>query len=209
MFKSGELNSKPKLPKWVGFALVGFLSLFVVIFVVVMSHMANTSRPISNESGKGQDVSTLKDEDINLSAFSALPSLSQVEVGQSSLDLVYTKEYQISRVSRGITLEELVKQVESMGDDFELVEPVVVFKGGSTSGLVTFRSKQLLVTYSLSRGLVGVGYKGSESDAREKLGTALEVSDGLSEVRSKGFMEEDGFYQGYKMFVKRGYQIAK
>ena len=85
------------IPKKALYFLAGFLFFFVIIFVLLAIYFSPTQQiaPDQNQERQKEIAKGVSDKDLS---FDQLPSISSVSDKSSTVDFLYTKEYQLSRL---------------------------------------------------------------------------------------------------------------
>ena len=190
------------IPRKALYFLLGFLFLFVVILVLLASYFSPTKEIAPNQNQERQQniAKGITEKDLS---FEQLPSIDSVSESSPTTDFLYTKEYQLSRLEGKYKLAELETVLAKLGDEFTVTKPVGKVDGDST--LVTFRSTNYELTYSLTKGLVGVGYKGSVK--LDQLVPKLFGGKQVQELESKGYTKEERTKTGYHYFAHPKFQL--
>lgn len=108
------------------------------------------------------------------SKFSVLPSISNLGDGAIAKDILYTKEFQVSRSFGKVSLEDTLSDLDNLHAD--LKPSKVVFKSRDGSNLFALRSEGIYLVISYSRGVVALGY--SDTDAEDSLKSVYGTSGG-------------------------------
>ena len=190
------------IPRKALYFLLGFLFLFVVILILLASYFSPTREIAPNQNQERQQNIAKGITEKNLS-FEQLPSIDSVSESSPTTDFLYTKEYQLSRLEGKYKLAELETVLAKLGDEFTMTKPVGKVDEDST--LVTFRSTNYELTYSLTKGLVGVGYKGSVK--LDQLVPKLFGGKQVQELESKGYTKEEITKTGYHYFAHPKFQF--
>jgi len=183
-----------------------FFSMCLVLFFAILILFAGYFSPVKeiapdkNQERQQTLAKGVTDKDLS---FDQLPSLDSVSESSPTTDFLYTKEYQLSRLEGQYKLAELDSVLAKLGEEFSLVQPVGKVEGDST--LVTFRSNNYELTYSLTKGLVGVGYKGSAK--LDLLVPKLFRGKQVTELESKGYTKIDTTKTGYHYFAHPKFQF--
>lgn len=190
------------IPRKALYFLLGFLFLFVVILILLASYFSPTKEIAPNQNQERQQniAKGITEKDLS---FEQLPSIDSVSESSPTTDFLYTKEYQLSRLEGKYKLAELETVLAKLGDEFTVTKPVGKVDGDST--LVTFRSTNYELTYSLTKGLVGVGYKGSVK--LDQLVPKLFGGKQVQELESKGYIKEERTKTGYHYFAHPKFQL--
>lgn len=190
------------IPRKALYFLLGFLFLFIVILILLTSYFSPTKEiaPDQNQERQQNIAKGITEKDLS---FEQLPSIDSVSESSPTPDFLYTKEYQLSRLEGKYKLAELETVLAKLGDEFTVTKPVGKVDGDST--LVTFRSTNYELTYSLTKGLVGVGYKGSIK--LDQLVPKLFGGKQVQELESKGYTKEEGTKTGYHYFAHPKFQF--
>lgn len=190
------------IPRKALYFLLGFLFLFVVILVLLASYFSPTKEIAPNQNQERQQniAKGITEKDLS---FEQLPSIDSVSESSPTTDFLYTKDYQLSRLEGKYKLAELETVLAKLGDEFTVTKPVGKVDGDSN--LVTFRSTNYELTYSLTKGLVGVGYKGSVK--LDLLVPKLFGGKQVQELESKGYTKEEGTKTGYHYFAHPKFQL--
>ena len=191
-----------KIPKKALYFLLGFMFLFVVILILLASYFSPVKEIAPSQDQERQQTIAKGITEKDLS-FDQLPSIDSVSESFPTTDFLYTKEYQLSRFENKYKLSELDSVLTKLGEDFALVQPVGKLEGDSN--LVTFRSPNYELTYSLTKGLVGVGYKGSVK--LDQLVPKLFGGKQVQELESKGYIKEERTKTGYHYFAHPKFQL--
>lgn len=191
-----------KIPKKALYFLLGFMFLFVVILILLASYFSPVKEIAPNQDQERQQTIAKGITEKDLS-FDQLPSIESVSESSPTTDFLYTKEYQLSRLENKYKLSELDSVLTKLGEDFALVQPVGKIENDLT--LVTFRSQNYELTYSLTKGLVGVGYKGSVK--LDQLVPKLFGGKQIQELESKGYTKEETTKTGYRYFAHPKFQL--
>lgn len=191
------------IPKKALYFLAGFLVFFVLVFVILAIYFSPTKQIAPNQSNDRQvEISKgVSEKDLS---FDQLPSLASVPDSSSTVDFLYTKEYQLSRLEAQYKLVELDTVLNKLGEDFTLIKPVGVLDGDSN--LITLKSNNYELTYSFTKGIVGIGYKGSVK--LDQLVPKLYVGKQVSDLESKGFQRIDTTKSGYHYFKHPKFQLS-
>ena len=190
------------IPRKALYFLLGFLFLFIVILILLASYFSPTKEiaPDQNQERQQNIAKGITEKDLS---FEQLPSIDSVSESSPTTDFLYTKEYQLSRLEGKYELAELETVLAKLGDEFTVTKPVGKVDGDST--LVTFRSTNYELTYSLTKGLVGVGYKGSVK--LDQLVPKLFGGKQVQELESKGYTKEERTKTGYHYFAHPKFQL--
>ena len=182
--------------------LIAFFFVFLAILILFAGYFSPVKEitPDKNQERQQTIAKGVSDKDLS---FDQLPSLDSVSESSPTTDFLYTKEYQLSRLEGQYKLAELDNVLTKLGEDFSLVQPVGKVEGDST--LVTFRSNNYELTYSLTKGLVGVGYKGSTK--LDLLVPKLFRGKQVTELESKGYTKIDTTKTGYHYFAHPKFQL--
>lgn len=191
------------IPRKALYFLLGFLFLFVIILVLLASYFSPVKEIAPSQDQERQQTIAKGVTDKDLS-FDQLPSINSVSESSPTTDFLYTKEYQLSRLENKYKLSELDSVLTKLGEDFALVQPVGKIEGDLN--LVTFRSSNYELTYSLTKGLVGVGYKGSVK--LDQLVPKLFGGKQVQELESKGYTKEETTKIGYHYFAHPKFQLS-
>lgn len=191
-----------KIPKKALYFLLGFLFLFVVILILLASYFSPVKEiaPSQNQERQQTIARGVTEKDLS---FDQLPSIDSVSESSPTTDFLYTKEYQLSRLENKYKLSELDSALTKLGEEFALVQPVGKIDGDLN--LVTFRSPNYELTYSLTKGLVGVGYKGSVK--LDQVVPKLFGGKQVQELESKGYTKEETTKTGYHYFAHLKFQL--
>ena len=190
------------IPRKALYFLLGFLFLFVIILVLLASYFSPVKEIAPSQDQERQQTIARGVTEKDLS-FDQLPSIDSVSESSPTTDFLYTKEYQLSRLENKYKLSELDSVLTKLGEEFALVQSVGKIEGDSN--LVTFRSQSYELTYSLTKGLVGVGYKGSVK--LDQLVPKLFGGKQVQELESKGYTKEDTTKTGYHYFAHSKFQL--
>ena len=182
--------------------LIAFFFVFLAILILFAGYFSPVKEIVPDKNLERQQTIAKGVTDKDLS-FDQLPSLDSVSESSPTTDFLYTKEYQLSRLEGQYKLAELDNVLTKLGEDFSLVQPVGKVEGDST--LVTFRSNNYELTYSLTKGLVGVGYKGSTK--LDLLVPKLFRGKQVTELESKGYTKIDTTKTGYHYFAHPKFQL--
>jgi hypothetical protein len=190
------------IPRKALYFLLGFLFLFIVILILLASYFSPTKEiaPDQNQERQQNIAKGITEKDLS---FEQLPSIDSVSESSPTTDFLYTKEYQLSRLEGKYKLAELETVLAKLGDEFTVTKSVGKVDGDST--LVTFRSTNYELTYSLTKGLVGVGYKGSVK--LDQLVPKLFGGKQVQELESKGYTKEERTKTGYHYFAHPKFQL--
>ena len=183
--------------------LAGFLVLFLGIVILFAAYFSPAkSTTTSKEQVRQQEIiKSVTNKDVS---FDQLPSISSVSDSAASTDFLYTKEYQLSRLETQYKLADLLGSLDKLGETFTLEKAVGSLEGNPT--LVTFKSPSYELTYSLTKGLVGVGYKGS--DKLDALVPKLFAGKQVSELESKGYIRIGNTKNGLYYFAHSKFQLG-
>ena len=170
--------------------------------ILLTSYFSPTKEiaPDQNQERQQNIAKGITEKDLS---FEQLPSIDSVSESSPTTDFLYTKEYQLSRLEGKYKLAELETVLAKLGDEFTVTKPVGKVDGDST--LVTFRSTNYELTYSLTKGLVGVGYKGSVK--LDQLVPKLFGGKQVQELESKGYTKEERTKTGYHYFAHPKFQL--
>lgn len=182
--------------------LIAFFFVFLAILILFAGYFSPVKEiaPDKNQERQQTIAKGVTDKDLS---FDQLPSLESVSESSPTTDFLYTKEYQLSRLEGQYKLAELESVLSKLGEEFALTQPVGKVEGDST--LVTFRSNNYELTYSLTKGLVGVGYKGSTK--LDSLVPKLFRGKQVAELESKGYTKIDTTKTGYHYFAHPKFQL--
>lgn len=182
--------------------LIAFFFVFLAILILFAGYFSPVKEiaPDKNQERQQTLAKGVTDKDLS---FDQLPSLDSVSESSPTTDFLYTKEYQLSRLEGQYKLAELDSVLAKLGEEFSLVQPVGKVEGDFT--LVTFRSNNYELTYSLTKGLVGVGYK--DSAKLDLLVPKLFRGKQVTELESKGYTKIDTTKTGYHYFAHPKFQF--
>lgn len=191
------------IPKKALYFLAGFLVFFVLVFVILAIYFSPTRQiaPDQNQERQKEIAKGVSEKDLS---FDQLPSLASVPDSSSTVDFLYTKEYQLSRLEAQYKLVELDNVLNKLGEEFTLIKPVGVLD--DDSNLITLKSSNYELTYSFTKGIVGIGYKGSVK--LDQLVPKLYVGKQVSDLESKGFQKIESTKGGYHYFKHPKFQLS-
>lgn len=132
-----------------------------------VSSSASVER-VSKDTGKGSSWYDSK------SKFSVLPSISNLGDGAIAKDILYTKEFQVSRSFGKVNLDDMLSDLDNLHAD--LKPSRVIFKSRDGSNLFALRSEGIYLVISYSRGVVALGY--SDTDSEDSLKSVYGTSSG-------------------------------
>lgn len=191
------------IPKKALYFLAGFLVFFVLVFVILAIYFSPTKQIAPNQSNDRQvEISKgVSEKDLS---FDQLPSISSISDSSSTVDFLYTKEYQLSRLEGQYKLAELDGVLSKLGEEFTLSKPVGVLEGDTN--LITLKSANYELTYSFTKGIVGVGYKGSVK--LDQLVPKLYSGKQVTELESKGYVKVDSTKSGFHYFKHPKFELS-
>ena len=202
---SFDFEPKRHIPKGAIIALVGFFGVFFILFVLLVAYFSPTKEERDKASVNPRQQQIAQGISDSSTSFDQLPSISTIEDNASTIDFLYTKEYQLSRLEKQYTLAEAEVALRSLGEDFTVVKAVGSMEDGES--LVTFQSPNYELTYSTTKGFVGVGYKGSVK--LELLATKIFKEKQLADVENKGYHKMEQPVHGYNYFVHPKFTVGK
>lgn len=191
------------IPKKALYFLAGFLFFFVIIFVLLAIYFSPTKQiaPDQNQERQKEIAKGVSDKDLS---FDQLPSISNISDSSSTVDFLYTKEYQLSRLEGQYKLAELDGVLSKLGEEFTLSKPVGVLEGDTN--LITLKSANYELTYSFTKGVVGVGYKGSVK--LDQLVPKLYSGKQVTDLESKGYVKVDSTKSGFHYFKHPKFELS-
>ena len=191
------------IPKKALYFLAGFLFFFVIIFVLLAIYFSPTKQ-IAPDQNKERQIEISKGVSEKDLSFDQLPSITSVSDSSSTVDFLYTKEYQLSRLEAQYNLVELDTVLNKLGEEFTLTKPVGTLEGDSN--LITLKSSNYELTYSFTKGIVGIGYKGSVK--LDQLISKLYVGKQVTDLESKGYQRVESTKSGYHYFKHPKFQLS-
>ena len=95
---SFDFEPKRKIPKGAIIALVGFFGVFFILFVLLVAYFSPTKEERDKASANPRQQQIAQGISDSSTSFDQLPSISTIEDNASTIDFLYTKEYQLSRL---------------------------------------------------------------------------------------------------------------